>query len=127
VLRIWENLKSLGIFGGWIEREEAKWVGGYSGEAPLMGEEWDMDKVTVNQILAEAKALSRDEQQQLRDALDAWLRAERLEEQLEHMLYDAGLLREIRPMGAATVSSPRCPPVSVRGQPVSETLIEARR
>jgi hypothetical protein len=86
-----------------------------------------MGKVTVDQILAEAKTLSRDEQQQLRDTLDAWLRSERLEEQLEHLLYDAGLLREIRPAGAATVSSPRCPPVRVSGQPVSETLIEERR
>ena len=86
-----------------------------------------MGKMTVDQILAEAKTLSRDEQQQLRDILDAWLRSERLEEQLERLLYDAGLLREIRSMGAATVSSPRCPPVHVSGQPVSETLIEERR
>jgi hypothetical protein len=92
-----------------------------------MGEKWYMGKVTVDQILAEAKTLSRDEQQQLRATLDAWLQSERLEERLEHMLYDAGLLREIRPTGAATVSSPRCPPVHVRGQSVSETLIEERR
>jgi hypothetical protein len=89
-------------------------------------EEWYMGKVTVDQILAEAKTLSRDEQQ-LRDTLDAWLRSERPEDQLERMLYDAGLLREIRATGAATVSSPRCPPVHVSGPPVSETLIEERR
>jgi hypothetical protein len=86
-----------------------------------------MGKVTVDQILAEAKTLSRDEQQQLRDTLDTWLRLEGLEEQLEHILYDAGLLREIRPTGTATVSSPRCPPVHISGPPVSETLIEERR
>jgi hypothetical protein len=86
-----------------------------------------MGKVTVDQILAEAKALSRDEQQQLRDTLDAWLRSERPEEQLERLLYDAGLLRDIHPAGAATVSSPRCLPVHVNGPPVSETLIEERR
>jgi hypothetical protein len=86
-----------------------------------------MGKMTVDQILSEAKTLSRDEQQQLRDTLDAWLRSERLEEQLERMLYDAGLLRDIRPAEAATVSSPRCPPVPVSGPPVSETLIEERR
>jgi hypothetical protein len=86
-----------------------------------------MGKVTVEQILTEAKTLSRDEQQQLRDTLDAWLRSEPPEEQLEHLLYDAGLLREIRSAGAATVSSSRCPPVNVRGQPVSATLIEERR
>lgn len=92
-----------------------------------MGEEEYMGKLTVEQVLAEAKTWSREEQQQLRDTLDAWLRPERLEEQLEHMLYEAGLLREIRPPGAATVSAPRCPPVNVSGQPVSETLIEERR
>jgi hypothetical protein len=86
-----------------------------------------MGKVTVDQILAEAKTLSRDEQQQLRDTLDAWLQSERLEEQLERMLYGAGLRRDIHPTGAATVSSPRCPPVQVSGPPVSETLIEERR
>jgi hypothetical protein len=42
-----------------------------------------MGKVTVDQILAEAKTLSRDEQEQLRDTLDAWLRSKRPEEQLE--------------------------------------------
>jgi hypothetical protein len=86
-----------------------------------------MGKVTIDQILAEAKTLSRDEQQQLRDTLDAWLQSERPEEQLERLLYDAGLLREIRTTGAATVSSPRCPPIHVSGPPVSETLIEERR
>jgi hypothetical protein len=86
-----------------------------------------MGKVTVDQILAEAKTLSRDEQQQLRDTLDAWLRSERPEHRLERLLYDAGLLRDIRPAGAAMVSPPRCPPVHVSGPPVSETLIEDRR
>jgi hypothetical protein len=86
-----------------------------------------MGKVTVEQILAEAKTLSRDEQEQLRDTLDAWLRSERPEEQLERLLYDAGLLHDIRATGMATVSSPRCPPVHVSGPPVSETLIEERR
>ena len=86
-----------------------------------------MGKVTVDQILAEAKTLSRDEQQQLRDILDTWLRSDGREEQLEQMLYDAGLRREIRPTGTANVSSPRCPPVHVTGPPVSETLIEERR
>jgi hypothetical protein len=86
-----------------------------------------MGNVTVEQILAEAKTLSRDEQEQLRDTLDAWLRSERPEEQLERLLYDAGLLRDIRATGATTVPSPRCPPVHVNGPPVSETLIEERR
>jgi hypothetical protein len=86
-----------------------------------------MGKVTVDQILAEAKTLSRAEQQQLRDTLDAWLQSERPEEQLERLLYDAGLRRDIRLAGAAAGSSPRCPPVHVSGPPVSETLIEERR
>lgn len=86
-----------------------------------------MGKLTVDQVLAEAKILSREEQRQVRDTLDAWLRSERLEEQLERMLYEAGLLHEIRPPDATTVAAPRCPPVTVSGQPVSETLIEERR
>jgi hypothetical protein len=86
-----------------------------------------MGKVTVDQLLAEAKTLSREEQQQLRDTLDTWLQSEPLEEQLEQMLYDAGLRRDIRPTGTDTVSSPRCPSVHVNEPPVSETLIEERR
>jgi hypothetical protein len=86
-----------------------------------------MGKVTVDQILAEAKTLSRDEQQRRRGTLDAWLRSERPEEHLERRRYDAGLVRDIRATEAATVSSPRCPPVHVSGPPVSETLIEERR
>jgi hypothetical protein len=94
---------------------------------PVIGEEESMGKVTVEQILEEAKTLSRDEQQHVRDTLDTWLRPERLEEQLACLLHEAGLLRDIRPAGAATVSAPRYPPVTVSGQPVSETLIEERR
>ena len=86
-----------------------------------------MGKVTVDQVLAEAKTLSRAEQQQLRDALDAWLQPERVEDQLERLLYEAGLRRDIYPPGAATVSAPRCPPVPVSGPPVSATLMEERR
>jgi hypothetical protein len=86
-----------------------------------------MGKATIDQILAEAKTLSREEQQQLRDTLDSWLQSESPEEQLERMLYDAGLRRDIQPTGAPTGSAPRCPPVHVSGPPVSETLIEERR
>jgi hypothetical protein len=86
-----------------------------------------MGKMTVEQILEEAKTFSRDEQQHLRDTLDAWLRQERLEDQLERMLYDTGLLRDIHATDATAVSSARLPPVPVRGRPVSETLIEERR
>ena len=99
----------------------------YRGQLHVSGEECYMGKVTVEQILAEAKTLSHEEQQQLRDTLDAWLRSERPEEQLERVLYDAGLRRDIRLTGVTTDSSPRHPPVHVSGRPVSETLIEERR
>ena len=65
-----------------------------------------MGKVTVDQILAEAKTLSRDEQEHLWDTLDTWLRSERPEAQLERLLYDAGLLRDIRPVGPAYSGGP---------------------
>jgi hypothetical protein len=86
-----------------------------------------MGKVIVDQVLAEAKPSSRNEQQQLWDTLDAWLWPEHLEEQRKRMLYEAGLLHETHPPGAATVSSPRCSPVNVSGPPVSETLIDKWR
>lgn len=86
-----------------------------------------MGKMTVDQLLEEVKTFSRDEQQHIRDTLDAWLRQERLEDQLECMLYDAGLLRDRRAPAAPAVASARLCPVPVRGQPVSATLLEERR
>ncbi len=82
---------------------------------------------SLEQVLAKAKMLSQEEQQRLRDTLDRWLQRDRPEDRLEDVLAEAGLLRARRPQGGDTASSPSFTPVAVRGQPVSETLLEERR
>jgi len=56
-----------------------------------------MDPRSLEQVLAEAKMLSQEEQQQLRDTLDRWLHRDRPEDRLEDVLAEAGLLRARRP------------------------------
>jgi len=83
--------------------------------------------MSLEQVLAEVQMLSQAEQQQLRDILDRWLRHDRPEDCLEAVLADAGLLRARRPWEGDTAPPTAFTPVAVRGQPVSETLIEERR
>jgi hypothetical protein len=86
-----------------------------------------MGTVSLEQVLAEVKLLSQEEQQQLRDTLDRWLRPDRPEDRLEDVLAEGGLLRARHPRGGDTAPPTAFTPVAVRGQPVSETLIEERR
>jgi hypothetical protein len=86
-----------------------------------------MGTMSLEQVLAEAKRLSQEEQRQLRDTLDRWLQHDRPEDRLEEALAAAGLLRARRPWGGETAPYPSFTPIAVRGQPVSETLIEERR
>ena len=86
-----------------------------------------MGTIRLEQVLAEVKLLSPEEQQQLRDTLDRWLRRDRPEDRLEDDLVEAGLLRARHPQGEETAPRTAFTPVTVRGQPVSETLIEERR
>lgn len=81
----------------------------------------------LEQVLAEVQRLSQAEQQQLHDILDQWLRHDRPEDRLEEALAEAGLLHARLPQGGYTAPPAAFTPVAVRGQPVSETLIEERR
>jgi len=89
--------------------------------------EWEMGTRSLEQVLAEVQKLSLAEQQQLRDTLDWWRRHDRPEDRLEDVLAEAGLLRAHRPRGGDTALPASITPVVVRGQPVSETLLEERR
>ena len=66
-----------------------------------------MGTISLEQVLAEVKRLSREEQQQLRDTLDRWLRHDRPEDHLEDVLAEAGLLRARHPRGGDTAPSAR--------------------
>ncbi len=110
------------------QRTAALWVLG-EGSAPEVGQEreWEMGTIRLEHVLAEVKLLSQEEQQQLRDTLDRWLRHDQPADRLEDVLVEAGLLRARRPRGEETAPLTAFTPVVVRGQPVSETLIEERR
>jgi hypothetical protein len=86
-----------------------------------------MGTVSLEQVFAAVKLLSREEQQQLRDTLDRWLRPDRPEDRLEDVLAEAGLLRAPHTRGWGTAPLTAFTPIAVRGQPVSETLIKERR
>jgi len=68
-----------------------------------------MENIALEQVLAAAKRLSQEEQQQLRETLDRWLRHDRPEDHLEDLLAEAGLLRARRPQGRASLHPRRSP------------------
>src|SRR5215471_404445 len=68
-----------------------------------------MGTIRLEHVLAEVKLLSQEEQQQLRDTLDRWLRPARPEDRLEDVLVEAGLLRARRPRGEETAPPRRSP------------------
>lgn len=85
--------------------------------------------MTLKQILAEAKALPPDEQQQLYDTLNEWLSNQRVsltEAEFEQHLMNQGLLSEIpTPITDLSAYAQR-KPIRVSGKPLSETIIEER-
>jgi predicted nucleic acid-binding protein len=89
-----------------------------------------MCNAVLDRILNEVKQLSRDEQQQLREALDIMLtgsEAQRIEGEVQRRLFAAGLLSEIKPPSASLTPYPGRALIEVKGKPLSETIIEERR
>ncbi len=89
-----------------------------------------MAGVTLEKVLEEVKALPAEEQRQLRESLDTLLDAgppASLEDQLEHRLFEAGLLSEIKAQSEAPPPRQNRKLIEVKGKPVSETIIEERR
>jgi hypothetical protein len=79
--------------------------------------------------LEEVKALTPEEQRQLREMLDSVVAVPEplsAEDELERRLLEVGLLSEIPP-GGDLESYRRYTPVEIKGKPVSETIIEERR
>jgi hypothetical protein len=77
--------------------------------------------------MEEVKAMTTDEQQQLRDALNELLaNPQNIEYLLQKSLHESGLLSEIKPSRVGQTSR-AFKPIEVEGKPVSETIIEERR
>lgn len=89
-----------------------------------------MASVNFDKVLEQVKALSTDEQQQLRALLDTLLAppsSPLTEDEFERMLVTAGLLSVPKPHDFGIEQYRQYRPVAVQGKPVSETLIEERR
>jgi len=89
-----------------------------------------MERMPLSKILEEVRSLARSEQAQLRCALDALLaepEPSRVENQVERLLLERGLLSEIKGpiMDLEPYRGRRL--VQVKGKPLSETIIEERR
>jgi hypothetical protein len=89
-----------------------------------------MAKMTLDDVLGAVRTLTRDEQAELRTQIDVLLaepEADSPEERIQRILFERGLLREIK--GPITDLSPyhgrRL--VEIQGKPLSETIIEDRR
>jgi hypothetical protein len=94
---------------------------------------------TVEEILIAVKHLSPDQQAEVRRRLELMVRrpngeqsageerhtAGELDQRLQRALYEAGLISEIKP----PVKRPRKrrPAITIKGKPLSETVIEDRR
>jgi hypothetical protein len=89
-----------------------------------------MAKVTLNEVLQDAKALTLDEQRRWREVLNTFLEdapPPSSDDELQRKLLEVGILSEIRPPVAELESYRNYQPVEVKGKPVSETVIEERR
>lgn len=91
-----------------------------------------MSSANLEKVIEEVKALTADEQRQVKKILDELLNESNTvsmspEDLLQQRLLEAGLITEIRP--GITDFSPyqEWEPVEVKGKPLSETIIEERR
>jgi len=89
---------------------------------------------TVEEILSAVKELPPQERAEVKRRLedlvsqpepDEEAQAADLDKRVQRALFDAGLVREIKPK----VKRPRerRPPIKIKGKPLSETIIEDRR
>jgi len=89
-----------------------------------------MADATLEKVLKEVKALSAEDQRQLRESLDTLLDVPppaSVEDELEHRLAEAGRLSEVKAQGAVPRPRQKRKLIEVKGKPVSETIIEERR
>jgi hypothetical protein len=93
------------------------------------GKQVNMAQPTFDQVLADVKALSPDEQRQLRDTLDAWLTVQPgplTEAEFEQRLVAQGLLSAVPPPITDVTPYQHRTPIRLHGVPLSQTIIEER-
>ena len=88
-----------------------------------------MSKSTLDELVEEIKSLSLDEQQQLKELLDAWLTcnySQPTEDEFEQELYEAGLLSEIKSPVTDFTPYQNRQLIEPKDKPLSEIIIEER-
>jgi len=86
-----------------------------------------MTTANLARVLEEVKALTPDEQRQVRELLDSLLAPPMTEEVFEQYLLAKGVISEIPPRILDPVFEQNRQPVEIEGKPVSEIIIEERR
>ncbi len=98
-----------------------------------------MSQNEFHHILDSVNALSPDQMRQLRDELDSKLAStagvdqfaltleELAEQELQRRLVAAGVLSEVKPPPRFIPARERFTPVTIQGEPLSETIIRERR
>ena len=92
-----------------------------------------MSSASLEQVIEEVKALSQEEQRQVRELIDSLLENpaethEHLspEDLLERRLLERGVISEIPKRKFDPDTYKEFEPIEVKGKPVSETIIEER-
>ncbi len=86
-----------------------------------------MPTATIDQVIAEAKALPLDKQKQLRDTLNSWLAQPQMTEaEFEQKLLRQGFMSNVPPPIVDFSNYRNRQPIQVAGKPLSETIIEDR-
>jgi len=90
-----------------------------------------MSSVTLEKIIKEAQALTPDERQQLLERLSVLPQMpptdDDLEDAFERELVAEGILSEVKPLATDSSDYYSYKPITVKGKPLSETIIEDRR
>jgi|SRR5208337_908667 len=99
----------------------------------------DMTQSEFSHILGCVSALSPDQMRQLRRELDSMLalsavhgeppltEGELADQEAQRRLLAAGVISEIKPSRRVSTGTERFTPISIEGEPLSETIIRERR
>lgn len=88
--------------------------------------------VTIEQIENEVKQLAAEDLRKVRELVDSLLEKEEskpamTEEEFERHLYEKGIISEVKPPITDFSRYENYQPVTVTGEPISETIIRERR
>lgn len=87
-----------------------------------------MPSENVDRVLEEMRSLTAAEREELRTRLDRWPQASQSsEDALDQRLLNAGVIRQVPAAPTDLAPYRRWRPITVKGKPLSETIIEERR